>query len=158
VDLATGVDLAAVAAAQAAAEGIRGRAAEIERSARAALASPIVQEAAGRRHWRELYVGARIDGVLCEGYLDLLVDGPDGLVVVDYKTDRAPDPTALIDRYRLQTATYALLVEASTGRHVDRCVLVVLGPSGATEVEIPDLGGARDEVRLLITAQGRAAS
>jgi ATP-dependent helicase/nuclease subunit A len=155
VDLATGADLGAIAAAHAAAEGIPGRTAEVERSARAALRSPIVAAAAALPHWRELYVGAAIDGVLCEGYLDLLVDGPDGLVVIDYKTDRAPDPAALVPRYRLQTATYALLVEATTGRPVQRCVLVALGPNGATEVEIPDLDQARDDVRRLVVATGR---
>ena len=158
VDLATGADLASIAAAQAAAEGIPGRTAEVERSARSALDSQIVQAAAELPHWRELYVGAAIDGVLCEGYLDLLIDGPDGLVVVDYKTDRAPDPTELVPRYRLQTATYALLVEATTGRPVARCVLVALGPSGATEVEIPDLDEARDEARTIIAATGRQVS
>ena len=45
----------------------------------------------GRRprlpHWREVYVGIPYgDGVL-EGYIDLLYRSPDGLVVVDYKTD-----------------------------------------------------------------------
>jgi ATP-dependent helicase/nuclease subunit A len=155
VDLATGDGVAGIAAAQAAAEGIPGRTAEVERSARAALQSPIVAAAAELPHWRELYVGGRIGDVLCEGYVDLLVDGPDGLVVVDYKTDRAPDPDALIPRYRLQMATYALLVEATTGRRVDRCVLVALGPNGATDVEISDLAEATDEVRAIVAATGR---
>ena len=158
VDLARGTDLAAVATAQAAAEGIPQRTAEVERLARAALDAPSVVAAATRRHWRELYLGATIDGVLCEGYVDLLVDGPDGLEVVDYKTDRAPDPQALAERYRLQTATYALVVEATVGRPVHRCLLVVLGPSGATEVEIDELDAAKDEVRRLLREHGRPAA
>lgn len=155
VDLATGEGLASVADAQAAAEGIPGRAREVERLARAALGAPAVAAAATHRHWRELYVGAAVEGVLCEGYLDLLVEGPDGLEIVDYKTDRTPDPHHLVDRYRLQTATYALMVAATLDRPIHRCVLVVVGPGGATEVEVPDLSDAMDEVRHLLRTHGR---
>ncbi|WP_195210319.1 UvrD-helicase domain-containing protein [Actinomarinicola tropica] len=155
VDLASGADLPAIAAAQAAAEGIPGRAPEVERLARAALGAPSIVAAARRPHWRELYLGAEVEGVLCEGYIDLLVEGDHGLEVIDHKTDRTPDPQALIPRYRLQTATYALMVEATLGRPVARCLLVVLGPEGATEVEIPDLAAATDEVRQRLRVGAR---
>ena len=43
---------------------------------------------------------------------------PDGLVVVDYKTDAWRDDADLdakVARYRLQGASYALALEAATG-------------------------------------------
>ena len=47
---------------------------------REAVASP-------ERYWRELFVSASIDGVTLEGFIDLLYETPQGLVIVDYKTD-----------------------------------------------------------------------
>lgn len=158
VDLATGDAIDAIAAAQATAEGVPDRAREVAASARAALAAPVVAAAAQGRHWKELYLGTTIEGVLCEGYIDLLVETDDGLHVVDYKTDRAPDPTALADRYRLQAATYALLVEQALQRQVARCVLVVLGPHRAEEVLIEDLEAATSEVRRLLRERARPLS
>ena len=79
--------LAAACAAQAAAEGVLGKESVIEALAQAAIDSDIVKTAATHRHWREVYVGIPYgDGVL-EGYIDLLYEDDDGLVVVDYKTD-----------------------------------------------------------------------
>ncbi|MBM4420740.1 MAG: hypothetical protein FJ034_03970, partial [Chloroflexi bacterium] len=88
IDLATGAGLEETARAQAAAEGVPQRAQEVARLARVTLSSDAVRAAVGSgRHWREVYVGALADGVLVEGFIDLLYETPDGLVVVDYKTD-----------------------------------------------------------------------
>ena len=38
-------------------------------------------------YYREVFVSAPLNGRLVEGFIDLLIDGPDGMVVVDYKTD-----------------------------------------------------------------------
>ena len=40
------------------------------------------------RYYRQVFVGAPIADVLVEGFIDLLFRAGDGLVVVDYKTDR----------------------------------------------------------------------
>ena len=53
--------------------------------------SPRVRQRRPRPHWRELYVAAPVGDRLLEGYVDLLYRDRDGLVVVDYKTDHAPD-------------------------------------------------------------------
>ena len=37
--------------------------------------------------WREVPIGAPTEGAVLEGFIDLLFEGPDGLEVVDYKTD-----------------------------------------------------------------------
>src|SRR5262249_1825411 len=112
VDLATGDGLDATARAQALAEGIPQRAAEVRALARSVRQAPTVRSAvAGGRYWREVPVAAIVDGVTVEGFVDLLVETLEGLVVVDYKTDQAPGDEGLdaaMRRYRAQGATYAL--------------------------------------------------
>jgi ATP-dependent helicase/nuclease subunit A len=154
IDLATGDGLAAAARAQAAAEGVAGRAGEVERLARAALEAEVVRRAvAGGRYWRELYVGAPLGSRVLEGFVDLLVEGADGLTVVDYKTDAAPttaDIDAAATRYRLQGASYAVAIEQALGRPVTRCVFLFLRPDGAVEREVADLAAAAAEVRAVL--------
>jgi ATP-dependent exoDNAse (exonuclease V) beta subunit len=150
VDLATGEGIAAVAAAQAAAEGVPGRQAVVEALARSALASATVRAAAGSPHWRELYVAAPVGDVLVEGYIDLLYRGPDGLVVVDHKTDQVAgeaDTDAKVARYRLQGAAYARALGLVLGEPVARMVFVFCRPDGpAVERTLPDLAAAMAEV------------
>ena len=152
IDLATGADVAGAARAQAAAEGIADRSEQVARMVTAALASPSVREALAsrERYWRELYVSAAVDGVTVEGFIDLLYEAPDGLVVVDYKTDVVPGEAELdaaMARYRLQGAAYALALQEALGRPVERCVFVFVQPSGARERAIDDLPAAMDLVR-----------
>ncbi len=143
------------ASAQAAAESLGKRAAEeVERLALWAVHSDIVSEAVSEdRYWREIYAAVEIDGVLLDGFVDLLYELPNGnLVVVDYKTDALREGEAVdaaVDRYRLQAASYALMLEESLQRTVERCVLLFLHPE--VEREIPDLDNALEEVRSLLT-------
>jgi hypothetical protein len=156
VDLRTGEGLAAIAAAQAAAEGVGGASEAVEWMARAALSSPVVQEALAGRHWRELYVGAPADGVTVEGFVDLAFepsDAPGTLVIVDYKTDSLPGSAAVdaaVERYRLQLGAYALALETALGMPVRRGVLVFLSASGPIEREIADLAAASAQVRRMV--------
>lgn len=156
-------DLQAASDAQAAAESLnRNQSGEVSRLARVALESDTVREArAANRYWRELYAAVEIEGVLLDGFIDLLYETADGkLVVVDYKTDALREGEAVdaaVWRYRLQAASYALMLEESLNRPVSRCVLLFLHPD--EEREVADLRGAIEEVRqslltLLITAEG----
>jgi ATP-dependent helicase/nuclease subunit A len=154
IDLETGADIESAARAQAAAEGIAGRDAEVARMVRSALAAPSVRAAAaGGRYWREVFVAGQIDGTTIEGFVDLLYESKDALVVVDYKTDALP-ATASVDeaarRYRLQGAAYALALQEALGRPVARCVFVFTQPREAVERDIDDLSSAMDDVRELI--------
>jgi ATP-dependent exoDNAse (exonuclease V) beta subunit len=154
VDLATGDALAAIAAAQAAAEGVEGRVDDVEAMARAALASTTVREAvASGRFWRELYVAAPIGAALLEGFIDLLYESPAGLVVVDYKTDAlrsAAEVDAAVGRYRLQGATYAVALEHSLERTVAEVRFVFTAGGVAVERTLDDLPAAMAEVRDLV--------
>ena len=152
IDLATGDGILDTARAQATAEGIDDRRGEVAKFAEAARQSKAVQEAiASRRFWREVYVSAPINGTLVEGFIDLLYESDDGLVVVDYKTDSLESHAAIdaaMTRYRLQGATYALLLQESLGRQVARCVFAFVQPQQERTVE--DLQAAIDEVRRTI--------
>jgi ATP-dependent helicase/nuclease subunit A len=154
VDLADPDGVAAIAHAQSLAEGIPGREREIERLARSALGAPIVAEAvAGGRFWREVPVATPIGDVIVEGFVDLLIETPAGLVVVDWKTDSVPDERAIdaaVERYTLQGAAYALVLEQVLGRPVVRCVFVFTRSPRALEREVTDLPAAVAEVRASI--------
>ncbi len=161
VDLATGVGLDDAAAAQAAAEGIVGKEADVSARARVALSTRVVQEAVAHGFRREMYVATPVDGVTLEGYVDLVYRRPDGLVVVDYKTDAWSDDADLdakVARYRLQGAAYAVALEQATGEPVAECVFVFLGDRDARERAVSDLPTAMREVRAALAASSAAAT
>ncbi len=153
VDLTSLTGLAGHAAAQAAAEGIPERAAEVERLVRAACTSEAVRRAAASRHWRELPVGALVEGIVLEGFIDLVYEDPGGrLVILDYKTDAvtAGGIDARFDRYRLQGGVYALLAREAVRRDVAR-IEFVFAAAGETRT-ISDVDGVVAEVRTALAA------
>jgi len=128
VDLTLDSPPDALVAAQAAAEGVEGHEPTIKRLCENALASDVVKRAATRRHWREVYVGVPDEqyGVL-EGYIDLLYEDDDGLVIVDYKTDAWSNEAELdekVERYAVQLDAYADAVSEAVGEPVVREVLL----------------------------------
>jgi ATP-dependent exoDNAse (exonuclease V) beta subunit len=157
VDLATGTGLDAAIAAQCEAEAIPDRAEQVRELVQAALGAPTVRAAGAAAHWREVYACTPIAGRLLEGYVDLLYRGDAGLVVVDYKTAATDDVEELARRragYRLQGASYALTIAATTGEPVVRVTFLFLTPTGAVELDLDDLDIATAEVRALV-AEGR---
>jgi ATP-dependent helicase/nuclease subunit A len=141
-DLRTGANIPALAAAQAAAEGVIGREDTIERLARSALRAPIVAEGISGQHWRELFVATEVGPTVVEGYIDLLVRHPIlGLVVVDYKTDQVPpgpERAERVQRYGTQLAAYGLALQQLLGEPVRGGMLVMCRPSGpAEQIDIP---------------------
>ena len=95
-----------------------------------------------------------------EGFIDLLYETPEGLVVVDYKTDEAGSDEQVrsaMERYELQGAAYALALErAMPGRNVAACTFVFVRPS--REERVADLAGAMQRVRTLLAAPLTAAA
>ncbi len=149
IDLETGTGIADAARAQAVAEGIAGEAARVATLAENARLSEAVREAvASGRFWREVYVGTGVEGATVEGFIDLLFEGPNGLVVVDYKTDSArstADIDRAMDRYRLQGAAYAVALEVALGRPVADVRFVFTEPRAERSIE--DLPAAKERVR-----------
>ena len=149
VDLATGDGLDEISQAQAAAEGLPGRWREVAALARTAMDSEVVKQAVstGRYH-REVYVGAPEGSVLIEGFIDLVFETEEGLIVVDYKTDgieTAEEIARSMERYRLQGGTYALGLETATGKSVTKVIFLFLHTG--VEFVMDDLPGAMNEVR-----------
>jgi ATP-dependent helicase/nuclease subunit A len=121
-------------AAQAAAEGVLGKEAVIEALAQAALDADIVKSAAARRHWREVYVGVPWDAGVLEGYIDLLYESDEGLVVVDCKTDAWRNESELdekVELYSVQLHAYADAIRTAVGRGVAGAALLFLRSNGA---------------------------
>ncbi len=126
---------------------------------RSALGSAAVDLARHHPFHRELYVAAPLGegaaAVTVEGYIDLLIEGPDGLVIVDYKTDTArsdAEVAAKAQGYELQGAAYAVALEISTGRRVVDCRFVFCGAAGAREHAVADLDSAKARVRSAVAA------
>jgi ATP-dependent helicase/nuclease subunit A len=154
-DLATGHDIDNLARAQCAAEGVIGLEAAVASLARSALTAPIVGDVvAGAAHWRELFVAAPIGGRVLEGYVDLLVRTPDGLVIVDYKTDQWSGPVQTaerIGRYRLQLAAYGAALETVLGEAIGGGMLIRCVPDGpAEQITVSDWPEAMQEVRQAV--------
>ena len=144
VDLRMGVGLEDIAKAQAAAEGVPGRADDIARLVRRALDSPIVKRALNSgRWWRETPVAGPVGDGIVEGFIDLLFEEEDGFVIVDYKTDALGSDEEIeraMARYRLQGGGYALALSRATGANVKEVSFLFLEPSRLVMVE--DLSGA----------------
>ena len=158
IDLATGEGIADRARAQAAAEGVPGREEEIERLCRVAVDSGIVKRAvASKRFWREVPVAVGTGNGSLHGFIDLLFEEEEGLVVVDYKTDSITGEEApeSVQRYRLQGGAYAHALQELTGKPVTEVVFLYLQPR--REQQLPDLPGAmreaREEAAKLLGAQ-----
>jgi len=105
----------------------------------AALASDVVQAAAAARHWKEVSIVAELDGRIIEGLIDLLYDTPEGLVVVDYKTDgvrSTAEVDAKVAHYSPQLTAYARAVAAAAGRTVARAALLFVGQTTAVAADV----------------------
>ena len=148
IDLATGQGIAERARAQAAAEGVPGREGEIERLCQVAVESEIVKRAvASKRFWREVPVAVGSGNGSLHGFIDLLFEEEEGLVVVDYKTDAIADEEApdAVQRYRLQGGAYAYALQELTGKPVAEVVFLYLQPR--REQRLPGLAEAIREAR-----------
>jgi ATP-dependent helicase/nuclease subunit A len=103
-----------------------------------------VKRAAEREHWRETYVGTvRADGVLLEGYIDLVYREDDGsLVIVDYKTDAVPSGAiqSRVTYYQPQIDAYCEALAAATGAPVS-ATLLFLNPQTSVAAPSPRVGG-----------------
>jgi ATP-dependent helicase/nuclease subunit A len=100
-----------------------------------------------------MYVGVPVGERVLEGFIDLLYETPDGLVVVDYKTDRLnrpEDAPSVVEQYRLQGAAYALATEQALGISVADCTFLFLTPTRAVPASIKDLAGAVAEAEAIL--------
>jgi ATP-dependent helicase/nuclease subunit A len=141
----------AVARAQAVAEAIPGRAAEAASLVRVALASQAAQRArTARRALREVPFAFKQDGVIVEGFADLVIEHEDGIEIVDWKTDRVPGDAvpARLENYRTQAGLYVLGLRNATGRPVTRVTYVFVSPNREASIGEPSALAAAALQRL----------
>lgn len=99
-----------------------------------ALGENTVRAAGENRSWREVYLVVKDGERYVEGYIDLLTEGPDGLIVIDYKTDKADTPEARAGkhaRYAPQLAAYAQALEQATSQKPVATTLVFAHPKAS---------------------------
>ena len=149
IDLSTGEGIEETSQAQAAAEGIPQRWAEVARLARVAVDSEVVRRAvAASRLWREVPVAAPMSNGVLQGFIDLLFEEDGNLVVVDYKTD-AVDSDHVEDaaaRYGPQGGAYALAVQRATGKPVAEVVFLFLHANRSAALpDVPGLVAAAEQ-------------
>lgn len=71
--------------------------------------------------------------ILIQGIIDVFFEEEDGLVLVDYKTDRVSNQQDLILRYQAQMDYYKRALEQLTGKRVKEVIIYSFG----LECEIP---------------------
>ncbi|MEX2236968.1 MAG: UvrD-helicase domain-containing protein [Dehalococcoidia bacterium] len=102
-------------------------------------------------HWKEVPFAMARDGRLLEGFVDLVIREPDGLVLVDFKSDNVPG-AGVGERaggYRLQACLYALACEELTGQKVKEFVFYFARPDAAVTLQGQ---GLADEGREALAA------
>ena len=144
IDLATGAGIDDASRSQAMAESIPERTAEVAGMVRNALDSDIVQRAVhSAKFWREVPVAVPVGKGVLEGFIDLLFEEDNGLVVVDYKTDyvaAAEREEQAVEKYRIQAGSYALAIQRATGKPVQEIVLLFLQPRNERSLtDVPQL-------------------
>ena len=144
IDLLTGEGLEDICRAQAEAEGIGDAAKDVLELSRNALATETVKgliesvKQGSANYYREVFVSTKLGDRLVEGFIDLLIDAPDGITIVDYKTDRLTTKQVqeLGPEYEVQLGLYAWAVEETTGKPVREATLLFLRPQ--EERRFPD--------------------
>ncbi len=85
----------------------------------------------------EIYGAAAGEQLLLQGVVDCCLDEPDGLVIIDYKTDRVRTAQEIEERgkrYRGQILSYARAMERIHGKKVKQCLLYFITPGKALEI------------------------
>ena len=144
IDLLTGEGLEDICRAQAEAEGISNAAKDILELSRNALATETVKgliesvKQGSANYYREVFVSTKLGDKLMEGFIDLLIDTPEGMTIVDYKTDglTSKQVQELGPEYEVQLGLYAWAVGETTGKPVRAATLLFLRPK--EERRFPD--------------------
>ena len=75
------------------------------------------------------------DYELVQGIIDLYFEEEDGVVLVDYKTDRVETAAELAERYRIQLQYYARAIRRISGKTVKEILIYSLYLSETISVE-----------------------
>ncbi len=72
--------------------------------------------------------------VVLQGSVDLAIMCEDGIIIVDYKTDRVKSLDVLVTLYSKQLSLYRLALEQTTGKKVKKCLIYSIHLSDSKEV------------------------
>ncbi len=127
IDLATGDGLEAVVAAMCVEAAVPDEVDNVVQMAQNCLHSePVKRAVAGGKYWREVsFTVPRKDGGFDVGRVDLVFREGDGLVVVDYKTDRVTEQQDLTAKYSPQAHAYMEGLQSASGEAVRECLFVL---------------------------------
>jgi ATP-dependent helicase/nuclease subunit A len=124
--------IAAFSRAQAVAEAIPHRDREVERLVDWVLRSSqaAARARAARRALREVPFAVAVDGMVLEGFIDLVIESGDELEIVDWKTDdiEPEEVEARLLEYKTQAGLYVYGLEAALGRPVTGVTYVFAKP------------------------------
>jgi len=147
VNLDSRADVEKVAVRQAALHQVEAD--RVEAMVRRALGSLPLSYRRGKCH-TEVFLSHRFEGVLLEGFLDLLIENGNGeYQVIDYKTDRnvsASEIDRAMETYRLQAACYSLLVREVLSANSVECHFIFLAADPAEVRTVTDLDAAEADV------------
>lgn len=130
---ATPAQIEAAAKAQAVAEAIPHRHREVAQLVHWALASQAAERARNApRALREVPFAFERNGLTVEGFVDMLIEAPDGLEIVDWKTDAVSleELRQRLESYKVQAALYVRGVQEACGQ-LPRRVTYVFVSAGA---------------------------
>ena len=85
----------------------------------------------------EIYGTAAGEQMLLQGVVDCCLEEPEGLVIIDYKTDRVRTAWEIEERgkaYRGQILSYARAMDRIHGKKVKQCLLYFLTPGKCLEI------------------------
>jgi len=86
---------------------------------------------------RQMGIADSDELVLVQGMIDVYAKEEDGILLVDYKTDRVESEQELLERYGLQVRYYARALEQLTGEKVKEAILYSLRLQ--KEIPVPGL-------------------
>lgn len=123
--------IAGFARAQAVAQAIPHRQADVEKLVRWVVRqSEAWQRARGaRRAMREVPFALKDGATVVEGFIDMVIQGADGIEIVDWKTDQVAPGKAeeRLRQYEFQAGLYVHGLESATGERVRRVTYVFAG-------------------------------
>ena len=76
---------------------------------------------------READRGDTDETILIQGIIDAYIEKDDGIVLIDYKTDKVNAEDRLINDYKPQLMLYKKSLEMSTGKIVKEIYIYILG-------------------------------
>lgn len=89
--------------------------------------------------YREVPFALKFNGKIHEGFIDLVFEEPEGLVIVDYKTDdvSGKELENRFQRYRLQGLFYAHALNRVTAREIKEVTFFFVRPREVRTIEYP---------------------